>query len=77
MLAEYIKAALVRAEFEIMEDDEPKPYYAHVQELPGVWATGKTFEDCRNELISVTEGGIALRLRLGDPIPTIDGHTIR
>ena len=76
MFAEYIKAALERAEYEIMEDDEPEPYYVHVHELPGVWATGKTFEDCRNELISVIEGWIALRLRLGDPIPTIGSHTI-
>jgi len=78
MFAEYIKAALERAEYEIMEEDEPEPYYAHVQELPGVWATGKTFEDCRNELISVIEGWIALRLRLGDPIPTttIGSHKI-
>jgi hypothetical protein len=36
MLAEYITTALEQAEYEIMEDDEPKPYYAHVQELPGV-----------------------------------------
>lgn len=52
MFAEYIKAALERAEYEIMEDDEPEPYYAQVNELPGVWATGKTFEDCRNEWLS-------------------------
>lgn len=76
MFAEYIKAALERAEYEIMEDDEPEPYYAHVPELPGVWAIGKTFEDCRNELISVIEGWIALRLRLGDPIPPLGSHTI-
>jgi len=47
-----------------------------LRELPGVWATGKTFEDCRNELISVIEGWIALRLRLGDPIPPIGSHKI-
>ena len=76
MFAEYINAALERAEYEIMEDDEPEPYYAHIPELPGVWATGKTFEDCRNELISVIEGWIALRLRLGDSIPSIGSHMI-
>jgi len=76
MFAEYISAALERAEYEIMEDEEPEPYYAHVPDLPGIWATGKSFEDCRKELISVIEGGIALRLRLGGPIPPISGHTI-
>ena len=77
MFSEYVTAALEQAVYEIMEDEEPEPYYAHIPVLPGVWATGKTFEDCRKELISVIEGWIALRLRLGDPIPPISGHTIR
>ena len=76
MFAEYIQAALERAEYEIMEEDEPEPYYAHVPDLPGVWATGKTFEDCRKELFSVIEGWIVLGLRLGHAIPAINGHTI-
>ncbi len=58
-----------------MDGEELEPYYAHIPDLPGVWATGKTLEDCRNELISVIEGWIVLRLRMGDPIPTINGHT--
>lgn len=74
MFAEYIQAALERAEYEIIED--PEPYYAQVPGLPGVWATGKTFEECRKELISVIEGWIVLGLRLGYPIPPIKGHTI-
>jgi len=76
MFAEYIQAAFERGESGEMEADEPEPYYAHVPDLPGVWATGRTFEDCRKELVSVIEGWIALRLRLGDPIPPIDSHTI-
>jgi predicted RNase H-like HicB family nuclease len=76
MFAEYIASALGLAEYEIMDGEEPEPYYAHIPDLPGVWATGKTLEDCRNELISVIEGWIVLRLRMGDPIPTINGHTI-
>ena len=74
MFAEYIQAALELAEYEIIDD--PEPYYAHVPGLPGVWATGKTFEECRKELISVIEGWIVLGLRLGHAIPTINGHTI-
>jgi predicted RNase H-like HicB family nuclease len=74
MFAEYIQAALERAEYEIIDDFEP--YYAHVPGLPGVWSTGKTFEDCRKHLISVIEGWIVLGLRMGHPIPSIDGHTI-
>jgi predicted RNase H-like HicB family nuclease len=74
MFAEYIAAALEKAEYEII--DNPEPYYAHVPGLQGVWATGKTFEECRKELISVIEGWIVLGLRMGQPIPPINGHTI-
>jgi predicted RNase H-like HicB family nuclease len=74
MFAEYIAAALERAEYEIIDDTEP--YYAHVPGLLGVWATGRTFEECRRELISVIEGWIVLGLRMGQAIPPIDGHTI-
>jgi predicted RNase H-like HicB family nuclease len=74
MFAEYIAAALERAEYEIIDD--PDPYYAHVPRLPGLWATGKTFEECRGELISAIEGWIVLGLKMGQAIPPIDGHTI-
>jgi len=39
LIAEYIEGALARAEYELIEDDEP--YYGEVPELEGVWATGK------------------------------------
>ena len=74
MFAEYIQAALERAEYEIIDDH--CPYYAHVPGLQGVWATGKSFEECRKELITTIEDWIVLGLRLGQPIPAIDGHTI-
>jgi len=74
MFAEYIAAALEKAEYEIIDD--PEPYYAHVPGLQGVWATGKTFEECRKELISAIESWIVLGLRMGQPIPPINGHTI-
>lgn len=40
------------------------------------WATGKTIEEARKELISIIEGWIALRLRMGRSIPPIGGHVI-
>lgn len=73
MFAEYIAAALEKAEYEIIDD--PEPYYAHVPGLQGVWATSKTLEECRKELISVIEGWIVLGLHMGQPIPPISGHT--
>ncbi len=74
MFAEYIQAAMERATYEIIDD--PEPFYGEVPELQGVWATGKTLEECRKELQSVIEGWIALKLRLGHPIPPIGGQAI-
>ncbi len=74
MFAEYIEAALERAVYKTIEDEEP--IFVSVPELPGAWATGKTVEDARKDLISVIEGWIALRLRMGRSIPSIGGHTI-
>ena len=48
MLIQYIQAALERAKYEIIDDEEP--YYGEVPELEGVWATGKTLEECRRNL---------------------------
>ena len=48
MLVEYIEEALKRAHYEIIADTEP--YYGQIKELPGVWATGDTLENCRMNL---------------------------
>jgi predicted RNase H-like HicB family nuclease len=69
MLAEYIKAAMDKAIYEII--DGPEPFYSEIPELQGVWATGKTLEACRDDLMSALEDGIAFRLRTGRSIPTI------
>jgi predicted RNase H-like HicB family nuclease len=74
MFAEYIQAALEKAEYEII--DNPDPYYAHVPGLVGVWATGKTFEECRKELIEVIEEWIVAKLQWGQSVPLMGGLTI-
>jgi len=40
MLIEYVEEALKRANYTMIEDDEP--YYGEIKDLPGVWATGST-----------------------------------
>jgi predicted RNase H-like HicB family nuclease len=42
MFSEYIEAALERAVYKTIEDEEP--IFVSVPELPGAWATGKTIE---------------------------------
>lgn len=74
MLMEYIRAALEEAEYEIIQDEEP--YYGVIPSLQGVWATGKTLEECRRNLREVLEGWIVIRLRQGLPIPSIGQYQI-
>ncbi len=47
MILEYINAALEKAKYEIIEDEEP--YYGEVPGLKGIWATGKTLDECRRK----------------------------
>jgi predicted RNase H-like HicB family nuclease len=74
MITEYIEAALSKAKYELIEDEEP--YYGEVPELEGVWATGKTLEECRKNLVEVIDGWIIVRLRKGLPIPPIGAYKI-
>lgn len=74
MLIEYIEEALRRARYEMIEDEEP--YYGEVEELKGVWATGKTLEECRNNLKEVIEGWILLSIKKGLPIPALGNNEI-
>lgn len=70
MLSSYIAAALKKARYESLENGN---VYAEIPELQGVWAEGRTVEECRNELIEVIEGWLFLKLHDGDPIPVIEG----
>ena len=40
MIREYLDAAMQRACYELIADEEP--FYGEVPELQGLWATGKT-----------------------------------
>ena len=70
MLTLYIQAAMKKARYEMIEDEQP--FYGHIPECPGVWATGETLEACREELQEALENWLALGLRFGQPIPEID-----
>jgi len=70
MLTDYIKAAMKKAKYKMIED--PNPFFGEVPELPGVWANAATLEDCRDELQEVVEGWIILSLQLGHDIPVLN-----
>ena len=75
MLIEYIEEALKRARYEIIDDEDP--YYGEIEDLKGVWATGKTLEECRENLKDVTEGWILLSLKKGLTIPKLGDYEIK
>ena len=75
MLTQYLHAALDRARYEIIEDEEP--FYGEVPELPGVWATGETPEVCRRNLASAVEDWILFGLEKGLPIPALGDVVLR
>jgi predicted RNase H-like HicB family nuclease len=73
MFSEYIQAALKQAKYQILDNGS---YMATVERLPGVIATGKTIEECREDLIEVIEEWVTIRLQRGLDIPSVDGLTI-
>ena len=74
MITEYIEAALSRATYEIIQDEEP--YYGEISDLQGVWASGKTLEECRHNLAETVEGWVLLSIAKGLPIPTLGEASI-
>lgn len=69
MIVDYIEAALKLAHYEIIGDEEP--FYGEVVQLKGLWATGKTLEQCRANLASTIEGWVLVRISRGMQIPPL------
>ena len=77
MLQDYISTYLKKAKYERIDNE--KQFYAEIKVLRGVWATGKSREECRKNLASTLEGWIIFRLRRNLPIPNfkIPSYAIR
>ena len=74
MIRDYIDAAMRRDHYEIIDDEEP--YYGEVPELQGVWASGKTLEECRENLSDVVEGWVLIRIARGLAVPPLGNATV-
>jgi predicted RNase H-like HicB family nuclease len=70
MLTNYIRAALHQAQYEILEDQS---FYGEIPGFDGVYANANTLENCRELLQEVLEGWLILGLRLGHPLPELEG----
>ncbi|HXK39048.1 MAG TPA: type II toxin-antitoxin system HicB family antitoxin [Candidatus Paceibacterota bacterium] len=61
MIQDFIHRFLSQAQYEMI--DGGKRFYAEIKSLRGVWATGRTLEECRANLLSALEGWLIFRLR--------------
>jgi predicted RNase H-like HicB family nuclease len=75
MLTQYVQAALDRAHYEMIQDDEP--FYGEVPDLNGVWATGPTLESCRSNLAEAVEDWLLFSIAKGLPVPDLGSLSIR
>ena len=70
MLSEYMEHAMQKARYELIENGR---FFATIPRCKGLWAVGKTLEECREELRSTLEDWLLLGLQLGHHLPVIDG----
>jgi predicted RNase H-like HicB family nuclease len=71
LLTDYIRAAMHRAKYEILEDDGT--FYGEIPGFQGVYANAATLEACREELESVLQDWILLCVSRHVPTPVVDG----
>lgn len=71
MLTKYLRAAMSKAHYEILPDDNS--FYGEIPGFQGVYANANTLEACRDELEEVLEGWILLRISQHLPLPVVDG----
>ena len=75
MIQNYIENYLNKARYEMI--DGGQKFYAEIKNLRGVWATGKTLEECRHNLVETIEGWLILRLKKGLAIPNFKIPSVR
>ena len=71
MLTQYLEAAMRRANYEILPDDNT--FYGEISGFDGVYANSDNLETCRSELKEVLEEWILLSISRHLPLPIIDG----
>ena len=71
MLIKYLTTAMHKAHYELLKND--KKFYGEIPGYKGVYATGKTLEDCREELEEVLEEWILFRISRNLNLPVVDG----
>ena len=70
MLTDYLKAAMAKAKYEIINDGS---YYGEIPGFQGVWANARSLEGAREELREVLEEWLVISLQIGHKIPRLPG----
>ena len=71
MLIKYIHSAMHHAHYEFLKSD--RLFYGEIPKCKGVYATGKTLEDCRDQLEQILEEWVLFRISKNLDIPRING----
>ena len=74
-MRDYIRGAMHRARYEILESDEG--YYGEIPGFEGVYATAPSLEACREEMEEVLEEWLLFRLSRNLDVPVVDGIDLR
>ncbi|MFE1748932.1 type II toxin-antitoxin system HicB family antitoxin [Coleofasciculus sp. H7-2] len=75
MIQQYLQKAMESAHYELLEDDEG--FYGEISGATGVWATGKTLEACRTELLEVLEEWIIIGIARGHNLRQFNGIILK
>lgn len=70
ILSEYVEKVMAQAVYDKLEDGT---FAGKIPSCKGVIAFGKTLRECEEELHSTLEDWILVGLKLGHPLPVIDG----
>lgn len=69
MLLDYLRAGMAQAHYEMIEDEDP--FYGEIPGADGVWATGKSLEECRERLAAALEDWVLFSIVQGDELPVL------
>ena len=75
MLTEYLEAAMRRANYELLPDDNT--FYGEIPGFDGVYANSDNLETCRSELKEVLEEWLLLSISHHLPLPIVDGIELK
>jgi predicted RNase H-like HicB family nuclease len=70
ILSEYVEKVMAQAVYDKLEDGT---FAGKIPPCKGVVAFGRTLRECEDELHSTLEDWILVGLKLGHPLPVIEG----